>query len=850
MRRLHPSVILVSLLVGCAAESRDEVLVESESPLVLGPVAGDAVDGTIPSLGVSGRFFEAASEATSESAVHEGVFSNGGDVAGPALAPELSPPDAPWNDLPFADWRAAIAGSSPTTTVPAALEGQLLAASNSLPPDLAKLDQKKLEDLLSPIKSFLPNFKSFAPTRNLVRYAPLRARWLRSQYVRPTIDGVFKIFSPETRYTYADPKALTELRQRGARTYCAAREAASRQAATNVAMGEMVGFSLSIFGKKIDFGVLEPTISIEEPKVFANPLGDGAQAFKIPFLAGTRLTPIRGIGLPSLPEIRSPLVLLGADGEVVNAAEKRKIAVPGPTICTPFFGCRSRGISIVNAHSKEYVTAVHADAAATAAGGVKGDVTTPVYSVGILRVDLTVFGELYFGRVEQKNERLLDGTPGWAPARPRGVTFASPWAGYKYDESPIRFDDPTRYTAPVEPTFVKSTRLTGDTTSAFGPVLANGMLTRALHDDDHVLSSSSGLKLGAKLTGTASVEKGPVKAILTAGGTVAGDISLKHEVRDSLHSLAQSADSSETSFVFPITGLDVSPRTRAEGALEDMFAHIFFDMDLGYFGHVTIDEDLFRFKKLVLAAWDSGRWGEETHLRIGTGSGMGADPMKRPELTMGHWPASASSLSSSAFETIPTGVDACLASPKPVAPPPPACPPRFDGGGPASAEVCIFSGENPYEVADPRWRTSPGLGTAGYWSEVCAAPSAAAAKYFGSWSPAQQTCLADLASYVCAPVSKAQVWQGRYGLARVLRMDDATMMTQLAQVSERCAAAFITTTNPSEANAQAQALVKRLLQFGTCDTSATMLSGTELVSGPTDPTKAPTPTASTKPCAP
>ena len=105
MRRLHSSVLLFALLVACSAESSHEVLARNEAPLVFGPVAGPAVDGTIPSLGVSGRFVEAPFDQTAASVVHEGVFSNGGDVAAAASVSDLAAPETPWNDAPFAVWR-------------------------------------------------------------------------------------------------------------------------------------------------------------------------------------------------------------------------------------------------------------------------------------------------------------------------------------------------------------------------------------------------------------------------------------------------------------------------------------------------------------------------------------------------------------------------------------------------------------------------------------------------------------------------------------------------------------------------------------------------------------------------
>jgi hypothetical protein len=104
--------------------------------------------------------------------------------------------------------------------------------------------------------------------------------------------------------------------------------------------GGRVGFGVSILGQQIDFMVIEPSVGAQPSSQVLAP-GDGAQAFTIPLLLGTRITPIRGL-LPPLDEARVPVTFTTADTEVRTRAAKQLIRVK--TLKGPVF---------INDYSKE-----------------------------------------------------------------------------------------------------------------------------------------------------------------------------------------------------------------------------------------------------------------------------------------------------------------------------------------------------------------------------------------------------------------------------------------------------------------------------------------------------------------
>lgn len=127
-----------------------------------------------------------------------------------------------------------------------------------------------------------------------VTYLPERARWMRLGDA---------------------PEAMEEIRQRGARLYCSAKDAYLQGGGASRIMGQKSLAHFTVLGKRIDIFKTEPTVALRGPRRFLGSPDDGAQAFVIPMTVGTRFTPITPL---SLPELRTSVDFVTADAAIVN----------------------------------------------------------------------------------------------------------------------------------------------------------------------------------------------------------------------------------------------------------------------------------------------------------------------------------------------------------------------------------------------------------------------------------------------------------------------------------------------------------------------------------------------------
>ena len=363
----------------------------AESPIVNtgSPVAGPAVTTPIPSLGVSGTWPDSTS-------IHAGQYTDGADlVAGPGSD--------------SAAWKTAA--TQPYTATPA-FSGYLDAALGAVQTDQGTIDSGDIDAAYNAFKSVGATVTHTGSAKRLSTYAPVRGRWLKSQVDPTTLVST----------NYADPTVMSELRERGARAYCSAREAERRQSTQPFKMGEVTGFGVDVLGKNIDFLVVEPTMAFTGAKRFVGSANDGAQAFEIPMVMGTRITPIRGLGLPGLGEIRYPVVLASGDSEVTTMSDMQtrlvKHCIPGG-ICyvvpDPYY-------------SKQYQTVTHADAIGTADDHYTASTTIPLLKLSGLSVGMNLALNTDIGALDVHNDRLLDSsaTPaGWPSLTPRSGSYGS-----------------------------------------------------------------------------------------------------------------------------------------------------------------------------------------------------------------------------------------------------------------------------------------------------------------------------------------------------------------------------------------------------------------------------------------
>ncbi len=127
-------------------------------------------------------------------------------------------------------------------------------------------------------------------------------------------------------HDYPDPQCLAELRWRGARSYCAMRQAALSAGGARLSLGSWsIGDALFW-----SFGDVAPSLR------FAPPVKDldasSANAFAIPLLLGGDVTPARGPILPNFGDLSHPLVWLTGDAEVFSDEDFGSFFLP-PTEC-------------------------------------------------------------------------------------------------------------------------------------------------------------------------------------------------------------------------------------------------------------------------------------------------------------------------------------------------------------------------------------------------------------------------------------------------------------------------------------------------------------------------------------
>jgi len=241
-----------------------------------------------------------------------------------------------------------------------------------------------------------------APSAQFYGYPPVRGQWVRTHY--QVGDNV----------TYADPPQLQEMRERGARLYCAARTANKAQTGHTVTMGSQAIASVNIRGNQIDLLVVEPTVEIGGPTMQMGTSFDGAQAFEVPFQFGTILTPIRGLGLPGLPEIRYPVALTTGDTEAITDAEWEQY----PSIIQQWD-----------------VTASHADTIRSAGMNVTATKTVTLLSLYLLNLELNTTLTFGVGTPSTQNARLLEGNLIGLPEATRTGTIDSS-LGVTYNDGP------------------------------------------------------------------------------------------------------------------------------------------------------------------------------------------------------------------------------------------------------------------------------------------------------------------------------------------------------------------------------------------------------------------------------
>ncbi|MGE3843477.1 MAG: hypothetical protein AB7I50_18045 [Vicinamibacterales bacterium] len=638
-------------------------------------------------------------------------------------------------------------------------------------------------------------------------YLPERARWLKSRYV-PTGQYFWMV---EKKLTYADYLPFSDIRLQGARLYCAARTVQFVQGPNARSLGERVGFSISVLGQTIDFLVLEPTVALDGPAKFRTPPAtgvqpDGAQAFAIPFQFGTRLTPIRGIGLPPLGEARVPVVLVTGDTEVRTGTNRRQIFEIGPG-----------GLTSKVVYSNEYHTVTHADAIQSAGfyGNQKfhSDTTFPIFFIGPLEVAATLGLDYHVGEPSLVKDRLLQ-LP-WPDVSRVGHLYTNPNGYAQYHDGAWLLT--RKRTGPLTWQAVPD--------GATNPYWTDPWLTtsptdlRAWMNDDHTFSTSTSLGLDVGLEATLGASAGPFEVTAKVHGDIGGTVKQHHVLRDAL--MAEGTPGFIPQML-PTQVVSVQPRQEAEVSFKGLSAGLHFHLDLPIVDDIDFDRTFFSVPAMTIADYDSAdSWDsndEAYMLRVGVG---GASMLQPP--TFSHLPGG------SDFPSFVQSVPACLADPKEPPPLNPPCPPAPANGQPPKINVCVY-GPSATLVEKlgsgvPSLPALPG--------NVCNLPS------FGGWpsgpwfdgNPAVKECFASYLELLCEPKS----WQGASVVSHVWNFD-ADYGQKLADVLNQCGEAL----KSNDSSIDLKGTLAEFVAVGPCKDDGTLIGETEVIQA-VNPFQAPKP---------
>ncbi len=818
-----PLTILPLLVAAACGGAGDERVADHADDIVDpgSPAYGPSSAGDLGPLPVHGWFPQR--DGTGVDLGYNAQYSNGQDLVA-----------APTGDVFVADlasvgaaWRTKLAGDAYQSTPALRQDVDDALAKMRTDVDLSVLDAGGVTALFDFITA-LGGPPAVAQKHNsFLGYAPIRARW-RSRELKSGGSGRFA-FS----YWKKDPAPheLDELRDRGARVYCAARRARDQQGDNVASMGEQVGFKTSILGREIDFLVVEPTVVLDAASAYTSRPGrfsqrsDGGQAFEVPMKFGTRITPIRGVGLPGLPEMRYPVALTMADGEVTTRADRK------PT-------------NTGNTFTKEYTTAAHGDAIATAFEQITAGEGARVilFTTGWLTVDLGLQLDFDLGRPVTNDaelakarwdERLLKtdgldlgfpGTPGFTgtaafPIRTRsgsaqwygprrihdGAWLLKPACGTEFHPCP-----PWDWSV-LEPDGAMNSDFQTKA-AAIGP-----METRVWQDDDHEVQTRTAMTLTGSVGGHLGIRNiGPFSIALDVVGKLSGTVGQTHVVRD-----AAWAEGPWGGPMRAVSGVTVRPRTDASVNLLDTTADLHLSIYLGWFGTVTWDAHLFTIPGTNLASYDSDSdhaFKEDATLRIGAGSSVGADKRRAPDVSL-HLPGP----TEVASFTGGNDVDSCLAEPPDTRRTPDTCKAKPTDGAPVRANLCAYTFA----------QLPPGL---------CADIPRAVAALGASGDMA--TCWSQYLSFLCEPTS--------YFAGGILShiVDDGDMahltanLTKLAEVERTCVNAAVPNTGDKAVDhAAAKVFMDSFFKLAVCDASGQPIGDAGLITSVGDPSKTPTPTA-------
>ena len=640
-----------------------------------------------------------------------------------------------------------------------------------------------------------------ASADRMALYEASRARYLKSRWLPVTANGVTK----DVRYDYAQPQRFDEVRNRANRLYCSARDMRTRMGTTSRRLGRVNAAEVSILGRKLELLVLEPTFSLGNPRVVGalnGSTGAGSDAVTVPMMLGTRITPIAGVGLPGLPELRLPISYVGLDSETRNESQWRALKSGAPACVGKF--CPPP----TYAYERTYDTALHSDGFVFPYRKLEQSLGTfPLFSLGLVNVNAEPSLRFELGDTDFGGKLGVQDGRVFTPRR----------SGTEHALGTTTYHD--GFWAPHYPYNVsdKQSSLNGwlanDASSWLLPFNAVPALTgtRAGQSDDHAVSLGSTATFAVKVIGEGGISMPRVQVTAGIHGKISASASQAFDLREGL--LMQKTNG----VVKPVGALSIAPRTLARAQVDSIALDLKMAIDLEWF---TLDLH-FNYpivENLELASWDTlngTTWDAETsRARMGhSGSDTSATVTGRtkPKSVAAHLPGGPGESVSSYEPFANQSVETCMAAPALVLPDPPSCGPvaATKPKPTPSAEICLYAGTGLSEQVKGE-------------TNLCETQTGDA-------------CLDALLGWLCEPVSREQLHPtlGYTTVARVLAKDPLSLEKQLIGLASSVGQCGL---DPQAA----QTFVETYLKAGACTSDARILGTSELVATTRPANQAPT----------
>lgn len=501
----------------------------------------------------------------------------------------------------------------------------------------------------------------------VVGFPKVQGRHVQTDFVRV---GAFD----ELR-NYGLPGDFSELRMRGAKTFCAARSAA-------FALDGHKADDYALYDHHdLDFlwwqtGVTGASLRMLPSAKF---LDRDNEAFSIPLQLSSRLAPLSGPVMPNFGELVHPLVWLTADRERTSLEDFGTVRIgicrPGTPIC---IGAN------VPTYRKLIRNLEHDDAMAGTAFEQRLDIDNiQVVNWGFFSLRAGGYIDVETGKVQ--------GMDPFAPATGRVEAFGAfpslPLRSSVFDDvltpSSVAADAPLALNGP----FVAIGGHSSVTTAPTSPAA----ITRWRNDDDRAITVTDRITEAVDLNASAGFALGPVD--ITVNGeskvevTSQQDIAIREQLSLAKRSelLPPVLDASDN---VAQTNLVAVPHSKTTYTLNPLAVTMTFKLDIEtFFGTIHLDwtQPFFTLPSIPLGAPDEYGGLEAQRIRIGEYSDAallgGFDGASQR-------PRSVSYLAGrEPFEAFPSTVQACLADPTPLPPPGPP-PARTPTSGPVHGHVC------------------------------------------------------------------------------------------------------------------------------------------------------------------